>query len=151
MTALAAARSTHKMGTGVVPGLLRAAVAASTTIYQGALVVINTSGYAIGGTTATTHQCTMGRAAETVDNSAGANGAKNVQVEPGVFKFNNSAGGDEVLLTHVGEICYVVDDNTVASVSTGRSIAGTVVQIDASTDDGGAGVWVLCAPWDKRA
>lgn len=152
MTALADSRDTDKMGVSPLPSTFSVPMAAAK-IYKGALVVLNSAGFAVGGTTATTHVATVGRAAETVDNSAGSAGDLNITVEAGVFKYGNSATTDEITKVQTGAVCYVVDDQTVAKTngSSSRSVAGTVIKVDASTDDGGAGVWVLCAPWDKRA
>lgn len=111
-------------------------VAASVTIYAGALVAANATGYVTPGATATTLTY-LGRAEEQVVNS-GAAGAKNVRVRRGVaFKWANY-GSDLVTQASLGKDCYIYDDQTVAATSGGstRSIAGKVVQIDAD------GVWV---------
>ena len=110
-------------------------VAAAKTIYAGALVVLNATGYAEPGSTATTLTA-AGRAEERVDNSAGANGALTIRVRRGVFRFSNH--GDAVTRTEIGESCYIVDDQTVAKTDgTGtRSVAGKVIDLD------GSGVWV---------
>jgi hypothetical protein len=111
-------------------------VAANAKIHAGALVAVNASGYAAPGSTATGLR-SAGRAEEQVDNSGGADGAKNVTVRRGVFKFKNS-GADPVGTAHVLGDCYIVDDETVAATDgTGtRSKAGKVLAVD--TD----GVWV---------
>lgn len=62
-------------------------VVTNDIIYQGALVMINASGYC-APCTPTTGTRFAGIAAETVDNTGGANGAKNVQVFiSGLFLF----------------------------------------------------------------
>jgi hypothetical protein len=111
-------------------------VAANAKIYAGALVVVNASGYAAPGSTATGLKA-AGRAEEQIDNTGGANGAKNVTVRRGVFKFKNAAA-DPVGTAHVLGDCYIVDDETVAATDgTGtRSKAGKVLAVDAD------GVWV---------
>ena len=147
MAALTAERVTQKLGCDIEPEFLSVEVAASTKIFKGALVVSNATGFALGGTTATTHVATLGRAEETVDNSAGSAGALRVKVRPGVYKFNNSAAADAITRAEVGTVCYVVDDNTVAKTNgtSTRSVAGPVISVDSD------GVWVLLAPWAKRA
>ncbi len=146
MAALSAERTTPKLGVEVHPERFHAEMAA-VKIFKGALVVRNATGFALGGTTAATHVCTMGIAEETVDNSAGAAGALKIKVRPGVYRFANSSAGDLITRADIGNVCYVVDDNTVAktSNSSARSVAGPIVEVDSD------GVWVLCAPWAKRA
>lgn len=111
-------------------------VAASETIYEGALVALDASGNAVPGSTVTTLTA-RGRALEQADNAAGAAGDINVKVEAGVFRFVND-GSDTIDRTHIGGTAYIVDDQTVAATDgTGtRSEAGRIVQVD---DDG---VWV---------
>jgi|APLak6261664116_1056043.scaffolds.fasta_scaffold10739_2 hypothetical protein len=110
-------------------------VAGTKKIYAGALVVLNATGYAEPGSTATTLTA-AGRAEEQVDNSSGADGALTIKVRRGVFRFSNHT--DAVTRTEIGQSCYIVDDQTVAKTDgTGtRSVAGKVVDID------GSGVWV---------
>lgn len=112
-------------------------VAAAVKIFAGALTVVTAAGFAAPGGVATTHK-SVGRAKETVDNLAGANGDVRVKVERGVFRFNNSAAGELIALADVGADCFIVDDQTVAKtngVGT-RSVAGKVRDVDS------AGVWV---------
>jgi hypothetical protein len=132
--ALSADRNTpHKDGE-----FLSVPVAASTKIYGGSIAVANASGYAAGGSTATTLTY-LGRAEEQVDNSSGANGAKNILVRRGkAFKFANS-GTDPVDQSCLGKTCYIEDDQTVAKTdgTSTRSAAGIVVGVDSD------GIWVL--------
>lgn len=113
-------------------------VAAGVTIYGGALVVLNAAGYAEPGVTSTTVTAD-GRAEYGVNNAAGAAGAVNVDVRPGIYRYANSAGGDAIAQANVGANCYVVDDQTVALTNGGgtRSVAGRIVDVDS------VGVWVL--------
>lgn len=112
-------------------------VAASTRLFAGSLVCLNATGYATKGAISATLKA-VGVAVEAADNSGGANGAINVEVERGTWRFGNSSGGDLIALADVGSVCYVVDDQTVAKTHNGntRSVAGTVRDVDA------AGVWV---------
>lgn len=112
-------------------------VAASTQIYLGALVVLNAAGNAVPGSTATGLKV-RGIATEQVDNSTGAAGDKLVPTRTGIFLFKNSASADLIARADIGNDCYIVDDETVAktSATSTRSIAGKIVDIDAS------GVWV---------
>lgn len=113
-------------------------VAASAKIYGGAIVCINSSGYAVPGSTAT-GLTPVGRAEEQVDNSGGQNGDEIVSVRRGVFRYANSAGGDIITTAEIGTVVYAVDDQTVAKTSASgtRSRAGFVVDVDSD------GVWVL--------
>lgn len=135
--ALSSDRATARMQAD----LLVVPVAAAKKIYAGALVVLNASGYAQPGTTATTLTY-LGRAEEAVDNTGGSNGAVSVRVRRhAAFRFENS-GSDPVDQADMGKSCWIVDDATVAGTDgdTGggatRSVAGVVVGIDAD------GVWV---------
>jgi predicted RecA/RadA family phage recombinase len=112
-------------------------VAASTKIYQGAIVALNSSGYATKGATATT-LAAVGVAVERADNSAGSAGDINVKIRRGVFKFGNSSSTDAIANTEYGANCYIVDDQTVAKTngSSTRSVAGIVRGVDSD------GVWV---------
>jgi len=133
MAALIADRDTHKRE----GKLISVPVAATKKIFAGSLVAANATGFATPGAVAATLTY-LGRAEETVDNTAGADGAKVVRVARGQsFKFANH-GADLVTQASLGKVCYIVDDQTVAATSgTGtRSAAGIVVGLDSD------GVWV---------
>lgn len=108
-------------------------VAASTKLYAGGMVCLNSAGWAVPGSTSTTLKA-VGVAIEAADNSTGANGDVRVPVERGVWGFNNSASTDQIALTEVGSSCYIVDDQTVAKTNGGstRSVAGTVRDVDSN-------------------
>lgn len=116
-------------------------IGASVIAFAGAIAVLNASGYVVPATTATGLKC-VGRFAEYCDNSSGANGAQMVEVESGCFRYDNSASADEITVADVGEVCYLVDDQTVAltSATSTRSRAGVIDQVD------DAGVWVIMGP-----
>lgn len=133
MTALNADRNTPSRD----GELLTLDVAASTKIFAGSIVMIDSSGNANDGDTAT--GCFgIGRAEEQVDNSSGSAGDKTVTVRCGIFRFGNSSSGDAIARDDIGKPCYIVDDQTVALTNGGatRSVAGRVVDVDS------AGVWV---------
>lgn len=144
MTALAADRSTSHMNEGSDPrqtgsdDVLIFPVAANVQIFKGAIVVV-LNGYAQPGTTATgliTAGCALGDA----NNLGGAAGAQSITVRSGVFAWNNSAAGPDLIAqVNVGSIAYIADDQTLALTSaTGtRSPAGPIVRVDAVN-----GVWV---------
>lgn len=129
---------TEDRNTPVRDGVMFAApVAAAVTVHAGAMMVLNATGYAQPATTAT-GLVILGRAEEAIDNADGADGDETVTVRRGVFRWENSAGADELTRAQIGDSCYIVDDQTVAKTdATGtRSVAGVVVDLD---DDG---VWV---------
>ena len=130
MGALTAERNT-KRRTG---DRLNLEIAANVKIFAGSLVARDASGQATPGATATT-LLGVGRALETVDNTGGAAGALRVEIEKGIFHFANSAP-DPVLISDVGNDCYIVDDQTVSHTDTNQSVAGKVYDVDAY------GVWV---------
>lgn len=108
-------------------------VAAAAKIYGGALVMLNASGYATKGQTALA-LIGAGMANEQVDNSAGAAGDLTIGVHEGVFSFANSASADLITIADIGQVCYAVDDQTVARTSGSgtRSPAGFIVDVDAN-------------------
>ena len=105
-------------------------VAASTTLFGGAMVMRNAAGYLVNASTATGF-IGVGRADGRTDNSAGSNGDTTAVYRPGVFLYDNSAGGDPLTAADIGAICYAVDDQTVAKTdgSSTRSPAGFVDSI----------------------
>jgi hypothetical protein len=111
-------------------------VAAGAEIFEGSLVVLDSSGNAKPGVTAT-GLIAAGRGEEYVKNSGSA-GDKNAKVKAGTFRWKNSASTDEITKAQIGDSCFIVDDETVAktSATNTRSIAGYIVDVDAD------GVWV---------
>ena len=117
--------------------LLDLPAAANVVCFAGALAARDANGNATPGATATTLRG-LGRVRDTVDNTGGAAGAERVKIEKGVFRFENSAGGDEISTADIGNDCFIVDDQTVAATNgtNTRSVAGTVYDVD------DRGVWV---------
>ena len=104
-------------------------VKGGTTIYQGALVALDASGYAIPGKKAESLTA-VGRAEETVTNT-GADGELVIRVARGVFVFDNTAtSANKITAAHVLKPCYMEDDHTVTALATGASVAGTVIRVD---------------------
>lgn len=82
----------------------------ATTIYAGALVAVNASGYAIPASD-TSGLFFMGVAREYVDNSSGSSGDKTVTVRRrGLFKMTL---GHSISVANIGDNVFVVDDQTV--------------------------------------
>ena len=147
MAALTGPRDTKKQGDEVIPQLMYLPLAAGQKIYSGALAAL--SGGFLVNATGTVGLICVGKAeipvaanANTVDNTAGANGALSMHVRLGCFKFANSAAADLITAASIGAPAYIVDNQTVALTNGGatRSIAGTIFQVDSD------GVWVLIEP-----
>jgi len=112
-------------------------VAAGEKLYTGALAMLSATGFVEAGATAVGKKG-LGRVETGVDNTGGTDGAVTVRVKRGVFRFANSAGGDEITAADIGGTAYIVDDETVAKTdgAATRSPAGIIYDVDAT------GVWV---------
>lgn len=132
MTALSAEKNIDKRSNATLPERLSFPVKGSTLILQGALVALN-GGYAVPASSATGREI-VGVAQETVDNSAGADGAKRIVVHAGVFTFENSASTDQITQADVGKDSFAVDDQTVAKTNGGatRSRAGRIINVNSN-------------------
>lgn len=107
------------------------AIVDSTTIYKGALVAYDTNDDTIKEAATSTTLIALGVCREQVVTGA-SNTADPPQVDCGIFKFENSAGGDEILDNDCGAVCYIVDDQTVALTdgTSTRSVAGLVFKVE---------------------
>ncbi|MES9873150.1 MAG: hypothetical protein ABW146_08565 [Candidatus Sedimenticola sp. 6PFRAG7] len=133
MSALTEDRATEQME----GELLYFPVAVGAVIYGGALVALNTEGFAQPGASAP-DLTAAGMATQRVVNT-GDEGELYIEVRRGrAFKFENDPS-DPVSQAHLLQPCYMVDDQTVtASDGDGAlSVAGQVVDVE---DDG---VWVF--------
>lgn len=112
-------------------------VAAAVTCYAGGIAVLDASGNVKPAVTATGLVC-VGRFEATVDNSAGSAADVSAKVKRGCFRYANSGSSDAITKAEIGDVCYLVDDQTVAktSGSATRSVAGVIADVDS------AGVWV---------
>jgi len=130
---LTAPRATNEMLTARHRSL---PMAANTKLWQGSIAML-VNGLVQPGS-AIAAGIALGCADFTADNSTGAAGAINANVKRGVFNYANAAA-DPVLAAQVGQVCYVLDDQTVAATSAANSrpVAGKVFNLDA---DGS--VWV---------
>lgn len=110
-------------------------------VYAGTIAMLNTAGYAIMGAATGTLKI-LGVFNEQKDNSAGSAGDLSAEVITGEFRFENSAGADEVTLADIGKVVYVVDNETVAKTSNkgARPVGGICTDID------DYGVWVKMLP-----
>ena len=117
--------------------LITVPAAAAAKLFAGSLAARKAAGYAAPASTAA-NLVALGRVEELADNSSGADGAINVTIRRGVFRWANSSGGDEITGADIGNDCYIVDDQTVAKThnSNARSKAGRIVGVETG------GVWV---------
>src|ERR1051326_649179 len=113
-------------------------IAASTKVYKGEILnaqhgnTPTSEGYAIQPRAAAGSQTDsfLGIAYETVDTSAGADGAKSVLVDKsGVHAFV-AASAD---ITWIGKPVYASDSQTVTLTSTNAMLVGYVVGVDSAT------------------
>ena len=109
-------------------------MAASTTIYAGNMVCVNTSGYAVSTSLNTANYLMMGVATQTVVNSGSA-GAKSIRLERGLFKFDNS-GTAAVDADDVGKPIFIEDNHTLTDNASNGVVAGLCIKLDLD------GVWV---------
>lgn len=109
-------------------------VAGGELIPAGTIVCINTDGFAVSGKKAA-DLVYIGRSDERVDNTAGQDGDAIVEVERGrLFAWENDG---TLTQTHIGQLVYIADNQTVTATDTGASHAGACVLID------DCGVWTL--------
>lgn len=127
MAALTKDRQTEKK----ITGLKSYPVAASTKIYAGSLVALNSGGYAVPAADAASLRV-VGVAKAQADNTSGANGAIMVNVESDILaRFNASS----ITQAMVGQVMYVVDDNTFDDVVGTNGIkAGRLAEFISSTE-----------------
>lgn len=109
-------------------------LAAATIIYAGSLVARDSAGRAVPASD-TAGLRVVGRAEETVDNSAGAADALSINIRLGVFKYANSAA-NAIDADDVGKLAIVEDDMTVAETDTNLVVAGRILAVDSD------GVWI---------
>lgn len=130
MTALAANRNPDLRGvTSITLG-----AKTNVHVYAGGFV-FNDAGWARGGVP-TVNTPVLGISRDEVDNTGGANGAKNVVAERGdAYPFANGAGGDALAAADIGKNVYAIDDATVGKTDGAgtRPVAGTLVALGADS------------------
>lgn len=118
MTALSAPRMTDTLhGDHAVVRKLRIAIAASVKIWQGAQVMID-GGY-LKPVSALSGKRVVGRACATYDNTTGAAGAIDCEVERGTFGWAIGDSADALVQADIGSIVYAIDDQTVGKTDGG--------------------------------
>jgi hypothetical protein len=134
MASLAASRVLGRKGTAptAVPPRITLLMKANAIVFKGGLVATDATGYVISGASiGATALKIWGIATKDVNNTGGANGALNVDVERGIFPFAN-LGGDPVAQADAGNAVYADDDQTIRKTSntSTRSVAGWFVGFD---------------------
>lgn len=138
MAAATVARNTPRLATDLFGGPARyRPMNGGSAVLAGTIGCLNNEGNLVPGTAATA-LVAEGRCEDSVDNTAGADGALSCNVRPGTYKWANSTSTDAITIADVGKPCFVVDNQTVARLSAteARSPAGMVSGITAD------GVWV---------
>ena len=106
-------------------------VKADAVIHQGAIVVLDSTGYAKPAVTGL-NLIPVGIARETVDATGLASGAVTIETELMIAGHKNSTAGDQIGITEIGKEVFLVDDQTVAktSATNTRSVAGYARRIE---------------------
>ena len=145
--AVQTAKRSVKRKDGQLKSLKMAGGAVYGKIWGGAAVIVqhgntpNKEGYALGTADGSTNPCRnvasnldvfAGVAVETVDNSAGSDGDKVVQVfKTGEFSFI----GASLAITDVGLVAYLTDTQTIANaVGTGKTPCGIITEVVSATE-----------------
>lgn len=135
MAALTSERDTVRRINSGWDGFQNYPVKAGEKIFQGSIVALDANGDAEAATTAST--LVVGRARQTVDNTAGADGDLNIEVDHGVFRFAQNSSNKVALPSAGGRysIADVIDDQTVDNGTGGGPAAGRVIDATADTVD----------------
>lgn len=129
--ALTAARNTVKADSLPLPSRGSAPLAATTTVFEGGMVCLDTSGRMVPASATAGLSAVVGRASDDYDNDPGAAGAITGEYVPGAFWWDNS--GTSVTVADIGSLCYAVDDEAVHRNQSGsRPIAGVILDVDAT-------------------
>jgi hypothetical protein len=145
MTALAADRDTQERLSSFgqrVGDFGGGAIVDSTTLYKGALVALDQNDSKVKEGETSTTLIAMGVCRKQVTTGV-SNTESAPEVDSGIFKFANSAAADEITAADSGNVCYIVDDQTVAKTdgTSTRSAAGRIYSVDADGE-----VWVSVNP-----
>lgn len=111
-------------------------VAGTTTIYEGTMVALNASGYAVPAS-ASAAQVLVGQCQKQVDNSTGSNGDLSVDVFQGIFYFTNASGSGAVTAGDLERsFVYAADDQTISITNAAGTypVAGVAKKLGSSAD-----------------
>jgi hypothetical protein len=96
-------------------------VAAATKIYANSIVAMNASGYAVPAS-ATSSLVVIGRAINSADNSGGAAGDLEINIEQGAFDFAMASGVNALVDSDIGKVVYAQDDCTISKTDQGGTL-----------------------------
>ncbi|MEQ8959778.1 MAG: hypothetical protein RLP02_17945 [Coleofasciculus sp. C2-GNP5-27] len=117
---------THKR----IDSITEYGVAATSTIQEGDLVVLDSNGYATASAGTESGSVFVGVSRKAVDNSSGANGDLNVPVARGVFKMPFIG----LTVTDVGSVCYLTGATEFGPQDDGGSKGGLIVKRESATE-----------------
>jgi hypothetical protein len=113
---------------GKVGALIQYKVAGQVHIYKGALVSLNSDGYAVPGADTSGYKF-IGVAYEDADNTSGTDGAVSIRVlKTGSFLYPIAS----VEQSDMGEKAYITDDGEVATSTENHILAGYICEIPSS-------------------
>lgn len=99
--------------------------------------------YAPAANGAASTDIVVGRCEETVDNSGGTAGDKEVRARVGVFRWNNDTAGKIVTRAHIGDAVYGTDSETIqADGQTQAGGAAEAAKVGRLIAVDSAGAWV---------
>lgn len=107
--------------------VLKIPVAAGECMKARTIAAVNADGYAVTGKKAE-GLIKAGMVTEKADNSAGADGAAEVEVNRGTFVWKNDG---TIKKTDILKTCYIAGADTVTITAAGASAAGTVIAVEA--------------------
>lgn len=150
MAQLTAPRSTNAYGrvpgVNVLPTSFYLPVDANTTIYQGALVVVKSNGYAApavaGQAGVVVGRCASGPGGVSANVNGATAGAISVTVEQGCFMWDNP---DPLTFANFGAKVYAVTDHGVTATAGSNAAAGFFVGLDSATQSQAMVITVLGA------
>jgi hypothetical protein len=125
MAALTADKATVRFGRQTSDSPHRLGIKAATNIYAGALCV-NDGGTAAPARTAT-GLTVIGVSRKRYDNTGGAANAIYGEFDGGSHLFVNAG---DITAANINADCFAVDDQTVSLDATGKSRAGTIVDVN---------------------
>ncbi len=137
MTALSVERVHGHRGSAAIPPLRSYLVLEDEVLLCGGMVALNAAGLAVEPVSTDPTLRVVGVSRKTADATDLA--TVRVEVEAGVFRFDNSAGDDAITIADINRPCYLVDNQTLARTDgVTRPYAGMVFDVTSE------GVFVLC-------
>jgi hypothetical protein len=115
----------------VLPNLIAVPIYTLLKVYAGTMGMVASHGYATSVTAATNR--IIGRVEKSVDNSAGSSGDKSVDVRPGAFYWDNSAGA-ACTQAYMYKPVYAEDNHTVRNSSSSGTYAYAGIMVGLRAD-----------------